>query len=391
MARTVIVGAKVITEHEISSNRSVILSDGLIDRVTTDYAPQPGDCLIQADGRYLSPGFIDIHTHGGGGHDFMDGTAEAFAGAALAHMAHGTTSLVPTTMACTDEALSRCISAFKAARQLVRAPRLLGLHLEGPYLSPEAAGAQDLRYLRTPDPDHYHKILEQADGSILRWTIAPELEGACLLGIFLAEHGIFPSIGHSNGYYEDALNALGHGFRTVTHLYSSLSSIRRENGLRRLGMIESALLLDEMTVEVIADGRHLPVELLKLIHKTKGDSRMILVTDSMRAAGTDARLSVLGGRAGGLDVVIEDGVAKLPDRSSLAGSIATCDTLLRVMYKQVGLSLPEAVGMLTCNPAKAIGAGHEIGRIAAGYKADLVLFDDEINISRVIIDGNILL
>ncbi|MHB1484898.1 MAG: N-acetylglucosamine-6-phosphate deacetylase [Saccharofermentanales bacterium] len=390
MNRIVIENGKVIAPDGLKDGFTVVLKNDKIESVSKVYHPQPSDYIIDARGHYVSPGFIDTHTHGGGGYDFMDCTEEAFRGAANAHMMHGTTALVPTTLTCSDEELKLCIATFINIKSIDIGPRMLGLHLEGPYLNPEMSGAQDQRFLQIPKPEHYKMILDLAGNNLIRWSISPELEGACELGKILSECGIFPSIAHSNGYYEDALAAFENGYRTVTHLYSSLSTIRRDKGIRRLGMIESALLIDDMMVEVIADGMHLPLELLRLIYKTKGSDHMILVTDSMRAAGLETGRSILGSLKNGQEVLIEDGVAKLTDRSGLAGSTATCDRLVRVMYRQAGVPISEAVKMMTFNPAKSIGMEREIGALAAGLYADVILFDEDINISGVIIDGNVI-
>jgi N-acetylglucosamine-6-phosphate deacetylase len=387
--RTFIINGILITPEEQLDGYALVIENDRILGWAQDCRPDHDDRVIDAGGRYVAPGFIDIHTHGAGGHDFMDGTEEAFREAALTHMRHGTCALVPTTLAAPDVELAACFRAFALARLNREGPRLLGMHMEGPYISMEMRGAQDPSYIREPSPDHIEKILKMTQGSLLRWTLAPELPGICELGGQLRKLGIFPSIGHSSAYYEEVLAAFDNGFRTVTHLYSGMSAIRREKGLRRLGVIETALLLDGMMVEVIADGVHLPPELLRLILKTKGSSQVILVTDAMRAAGQQTDRSILGSLRNGQPVVIEDDVAKLPDRTALAGSIATADRLVRVMVRKAGVPLADAVRMITLNPAKAIGMEHDIGSLEDGHKADLVFFDDDINITRVIIGGEV--
>ncbi len=387
MSRIVIDGATLVSGGSVKPRQTVAISGGRILTVGDNVMQESGDRLIRADGGYLLPGFIDVHVHGGGGSDFMDGTPAAFEEASMAHLRHGTTTLLPTAMASSDAVLERFFEAYRAVRGKERLPRMPGVHLEGPYLSPDMAGAMQVRHLRIPDPEHLERILRMARHSILRWTIAPELPGACEMGRLLTRRGILPSAGHSNGYYEDLVRACDNGFASVTHLYSSMSTIRRENGIRRAGMVEAALLLDTIYAEVIADGVHLPPELLRLVYKTKGAGRILAVTDSMRAACTDLKESVLGSMADGLRVVIADGVAKLPDFSSLAGSIATADRLLRVLHFKAGIPLQDAAQMLTSNPARLLRMENDIGLIAPGCRADLVMLDQDLLVQWVMKGG----
>lgn len=380
--------AKVITPDGVRRDLSVITDDDMIVSLTDrDTVYSDDEIVIDAGGRFLSPGFIDIHCHGGGGADFMDGTPEAFRTACSEHLKHGTTTIVPTSVSASADAVKAFTDSFKVVKNDPELPDMPGFHLEGPFLSEHMAGAIDPNYICLPDKDHSKQILDICGKDLLRWTIAPELAGACELGRECASRGIFPSIGHSNGYYEDAVKAVKNGFKTVTHIYSSMSSVRREGGFRRSGILEAALLLDELYVELIADCRHLPVELLKLIYRLKGPSRMILVTDAMRAAGTDTVRSTLGNINSGLDVIIEDGVAKMPDRSGFAGSIATADTLLRTMNISAGIGIDECIRMMTSVPASVIGIAGIAGSVSPGYRADLVIFDDEIKIQNVILKG----
>ena len=330
------------------------------------------DEVYDAAGNYLSAGFIDLHTHGAGGYDFMDGSEEAFLKAAEMHARHGTTSLCPTTLSSTNDEL------FET----------LGLHLEGPYFSYNQRGAQDPKYLRNPSPDEYLKILDASD-EILRWSLAPELEGALDFGKELRARHILPSIAHTDAIFEDILLAYQAGFSHVTHLYSCMSSITRRNAYRYAGAIEAAYMIDDMTVEIIADGVHLPKSLLQFVYKFKGADRIALVTDSMRGAGTHAGASMLGSLKRGQPVIIEDGVAKLPDRSAFAGSVATADRLVRTMVQVAGVPLPDAVKMMTATPARIIGVNDRKGRIEIGLDADLVLFDKEIDIKMTIVNGRI--
>ena len=347
------------------------------------------DEVYDAAGNYLSAGFIDLHTHGAGGYDFMDGSEEAFLKAAEMHARHGTTSLCPTTLSSTNDELFETFDIYnRVKKKNFSGAQFLGLHLEGPYFSYNQRGAQDPKYLRNPSPDEYLKILDASD-EILRWSLAPELEGALDFGKELRARHILPSIAHTDAIFEDILLAYQAGFSHVTHLYSCMSSITRRNAYRYAGAIEAAYMIDDMTVEIIADGVHLPKSLLQFVYKFNGADRIALVTDSMRGAGMPDGPSILGSLKRGQPVIIEDGVAKLPDRSAFAGSVATADRLVRTMVQVAGVPLPDAVKMMTATPARIIGVNDRKGRIEIGLDADLVLFDKEIDIKMTIVNGRI--
>lgn len=224
---------------------------------------------------------------------------------------------------------------------------------------------------------------------ILRWTIAPEIPGALELADFLRERGILPSMGHTDATYDQVKEALAHGFTHVTHLYSATSTIVRIKGYRYPGVLESAYLLDDLTVEIIADGCHLPAPLLQMVYRFIGPRRTALITDSMRGAGMPEGESILGSRKNGQRVLIEGGVALLPDRSAFAGSVATTDRLVRNMVELAGASLPDAVEMATETPARILGKSDTLGRVAPGRNADLVLFDDTVTVAMTMVGGRI--
>jgi len=289
-------------------------------------------------------------------------------------------------MASTSEDMFNAMHSYEEALLLTDLPELLGLHLEGPYFAYEQRGAQDPRHLRTPDPDEYLKILDSSK-HIRRWSIAPELEGAPLFGAELRRRGIIAAIAHTDAFFEDIAKASDYGFTLLTHYYCAMSGVRKINAYRHIGAVESGYLLDDMTVEIIADGHHLPETLLKLVYKLKGSSKICLVTDSMRAAGMPEGPSFLGVEGKGVPVIVEDGVAKLLDRSSFAGSVATADILVRTMVKKARVPVSEAVKMITLTPARVMGVDHKIGSVAVSKQADLVLFDDDINIKAVFVKG----
>lgn len=390
--RTVFVNAKVITSHRlISQDGGVVVEHGKILEIFEGGRPEeePDDVVVDARGLFLSPGFIDIHTHGAGNSDVMDGSVESVCTVSRTHMQYGTTSIVPTTLSCEkDELFANLRNIERAAAITDNMPEILGVHLEGPYFSLEQHGAQDTKYIKDPDPEEYREILEWCP-SIVRWTVAPELPGALEMGRWLRKSGIVASIGHSNAVYEEVVLAVENGYSMVTHFFNGMSRLTRKKGMMYLGVAETGLLLDDLTVEIIADGKHLPPSLLKLIYKAKGADRICLVTDSMRAAGLDVEESIIGSLSNGQRVEIEDGVAYMPDRSSFGGSVATADRLVRTMVQLADVPLVEAVRMMTLTPARILGVDDRKGSLMRGKDADIVLFDEDISVKLVMVNGKI--
>ena len=391
MEHFIFTNARIVLPDTILDDHYLSVKNGVIESIgkgTPDREQLNSCTTVDCGGQYLSPGFIDIHCHGGGGADFMDGHMEDILTAARAHLIHGTTGICPTTLTCSDEELFTFFESFRQAGEVTeQMPHLLGIHLEGPYFSPAQAGAQPPKYLVHPRPEHYHEILRRGQGNIVRWSAAPELPGALELGDELAGKGIKVSMGHSDAGFEDIVNAMEHGYSQITHFYSAMSTITRKRGRRVLGLIECGYLFDRLKVEIIADGIHLPPELLKLILKCKNHDDICLVTDSMRGAGMPDGPSLLGSKKNGVPVIIEDGIANMPDFSSFAGSVATTDRLVRVMVQKAGLPVWEAVKMASLNPASFLGIQETYGSIQPGKSADLLIFDDNIRISSVYVSG----
>lgn len=382
-----IINANLITPNHIMENGAIMVTDGKIVTLGNDAADMHADTVIDAQGLYVAPGFIDMHVHGGGGHDFMDNTVQAFHEIARLHTQYGTTALTPTTLSCEHKELIETIRTYEQAVTTdYNGAQFIGLHIEGPYFAQRQRGAQDARYIRNPDPAEYEDILNNTN-IIKRWSAAPELPGALAFGKYLLSKNVMPAIAHTDAIYEEVIPALESGFKHVTHFYSCTSGVSRRNAYRYAGVIESAYLMDEMTVEIIADGLHLPASLLKLVYKIKGADKIALITDAMRAAGMPPGESLLGGLTNGQKVIVEDGVAKLPDRSAFAGSVATMDRLVRNMINLAGVSLIDAVKMATATPATIMGIADKKGALLPGLDADLVLFDADININATLIGG----
>ena len=389
MRRIKIYNGRVITPFRIIENGCVLIQGGKILQVQQGDIADIDALCIDAKNNFISPGFIDIHTHGAGGHDFMDGTVDAFLEAAITHARYGTTSLVPTTLTSTHEELWNLFDVYKQAKlENTSGAQFLGLHLEGPYFSMAQKGAQDPRYIRNPQKNEYEKILQHSD-DIIRWSIAPELEGSMELGRFLYQKNILASIAHTDATSDDIAEALENGYTHVTHFYSGMSGVMRRNAFRYAGVIESAYLFNQLTVEIIADGIHLPPSLLQLIYKQIGPARIALITDSMRGAGEGEGESILGSLKDGMKVIIEDGVAKLPDRTAFAGSVATADRLVRNMIRLAGVPLLHAIQMITTTPARISGVEHRKGSLTIGKDADVVVFDSDIQMKLVMINGTL--
>jgi len=384
-----IYNGKLINPSGIIPGGTVVVTDGVITDVGKKNIEVPDAIEIDARGKYISPGFIDIHVHGGGGYDFMDAHEAAFLTIAETHAQYGTTAMLPTTLTSTKQEMLQTLAVYEEAnKKNVNGSQFLGMHLEGPYFAMSQRGAQDPKYIRNPDPEEYKDILSRTS-CIRRWSAAPELEGAIEFGKYVKSKGILPAVAHTDAIYEDVIKAFEVGYTLATHLYSAMSGVTRRNAFRYAGVIESAFLIDDMDVEIITDGAHLPAPLLKLVYKIKGADRTALITDAMRAAGTNVTESILGNKDSGLKVIVEDGVAKLPDRTSFAGSVATSDRLIRTMTSLGEVSLADTIKMAAATPARILGVSDRKGELVVGKDADIVLFDDAIKVSMTIIKGRI--
>lgn len=389
MGLTKIFNGKILTPHRVISGGCLILEEDKILEVSDKNIEVSNAFEIDAAGKYIAPGFIDLHIHGGGGSDFMDGTEEAFLTIAETHAKYGTTAMVPTTLTSEKEDLLKTLDLYETAnRNNKKGAQFLGMHLEGPYFAMNQRGAQDPRYIRDPDPEEYKEVLAHSS-SITRWSAAPELKGAIDFAKYLKSKGVLVALAHTDAIYEEVLEGFENGYTLATHLYSGMSGVTRRNAFRYAGVIESAFIIDAMDVEIIADGIHLPAPLLKLIMKIKGADRIALITDAMRAAGMPEGDSVLGPLKTGLKVIVEDGVAKLPDRSSFAGSVATADRLVRNMMQLADVSLLDAVKMITLTPARIMNVHNQKGSLVAGKDADIVIFNENIQIEKTIIGGRV--
>ena len=374
--------AQVITPEGIFAGE-VLVKDDRIEQValngTIDCA---ADCVVDVEGQYLSPGFIDVHTHGAGGYAFTDGPEAVYAAAKI-QMQHGATTILPTITTVAPENLLKNVASFEEVDPARPGyPNLPGMHLEGPYFSHSQAGAQNPAWMRNPNPEEYEALLAVST-RILRWSFAIELPGSQEFLRRLREKGIITSLAHSDATCAEVMTSFENGLTCLTHFYSCMATVRRVNAYRVAGAIEAGYLLDDLYVEAIADGHHLPDHLLQLIYKVKGPDRVCLVTDSVAVAG----LPDGDYESGGLPIIKENGVAKLPDRSAFAGSAATADQLVRTFRAWTDAPLHDIVKMASLTPATLLGMQNETGSIAPGKRADLIVFDDEINVKKVMVRG----
>lgn len=386
MPSTALVNGRVVLPGRVLERAGVLMRDGKLAAVG-QFALPPGACVVDAAGGLILAGFIDVHLHGGGGSDFMDGTPESFCRIARTHCLHGITAMAATTLSCPYTEMKALFDLYRAAAAQSTTADFLGIHLEGPYIAQEARGAQNPAYIRAPSRAEVDRLMRDAGDLIVRCSCAPEVTGMDYLAHTMREAGILLAVGHSNATYSQVERAYQQGFRHVTHLYSATPSIRKIDQRVCGGVVEAAYLLDDMTFELIGDGRHVPPEVLRLALKCKGEDRVLLITDAMRAAGTDVCESYLGADRPENRVIIEDGVAKLPDRSFYAGSIATGDRVFRNAYREAGLPLPVITKLMSLNPARHLGAEGRKGSLEVGKDADVLLFGPDLSLRRVFVRG----
>lgn len=372
---TQLINACILTPQGWLKEGSVLIKDGKILEVTNCNLAVTNAEVVDLKGMYILPGGIDLHAHGGGGHDFMEGTEKAFRTAVKAHMRHGTTAIFPTLGA---SSLSMMNEAAETCTRLMRERNspILGLHLEGPYLNPAMAGGQIPENIKTPAPEEYIPFAEKWT-CIKRWDAAPEVPGAIPFGKYITDKGILASVAHTLAEFEDIRTAYKSGYTHATHFYNAMPGFHKRHEYKYEGTVESIYLLDDMTVEVIADGIHVPPTILRLIYKIKGVERTCLVTDAMAAAASNYHTTF------DPRVIIEDGVCKLADHSALAGSIATMDRLIRTMVQKADIPLADAARMASETPARIMGVSDRKGSLSKGKDADIIAMDSSLNVQGV--------
>jgi len=372
----------------IFSNARLIVPDGIRDGLElivaggkiTEIRERSRAEAIDLRGRYLAPGFIDLHIHGALGRDTMEASPEAFQTICDYHASGGTTSLLLTTV---TAPIPEIVNVLRAVRSCGGAMKqIAGVHVEGPFIAQARRGAQREEFIREPDCESVDRLLEFAD-VIKRVTLAPELPGALELIDRLRERNIAISGGHSDATDEEARAGFDHGMRHVTHTFNAMSSAHRKGTQREAGLLEFALSEPEISCELIADGHHVAPTLMKMLYRAKGPRGICLVTDATAGAGLadGARFTLSG-----LDCVVSGGVCLLADRSAMAGSASLMIDLVRVLVNEVKIPLHEAVVMATANPARALGSTTK-GKLEAGADADFVVVSPELEIIQTFVAG----
>ena len=372
---TQLLNARILTPQGWLKDGSVLIRDNKILEVTNCDLAVIGAKLIDVKGMYVVPGGVEIHAHGGGGRDFMECTEDAFRAAVRTHMRYGTTSIFPTLSSSTvpmiEQAAETCTKLMKEENSPI-----LGLHLEGHYLNMAMAGGQMPENIKDPDPNEYIPIVERWN-CIKRWDAAPELPGAMQFGKYITAKGILASVAHTQAEFEDIRTAYEAGYTHATHFYNAMPGFHKRREYKYEGTVESCYLMDDMTVEVVADGIHVPPTILRLVYKIKGVERTCLITDALACAASDSQ------EAFDPRVIIEDGVCKLADRSALAGSVATMDRLIRTMVQKAEIPLEDAVRMASETPAKIMGVYDRKGSLQKDKDADILVLDQDLNVRAV--------
>jgi N-acetylglucosamine-6-phosphate deacetylase len=372
--------ARLIFPDGIRDGLEVVVQEGKIAAIRERSLAQRKHEVIDLNGNYLAPGFIDLHVHGAVGRDTMEASAEAFRSVCDFHASGGTTSLLLTTATAPLDEIVKVLQTVRDYRSAISP--IVGVHVEGPFISKAKAGAQRVEFIQDPSPVAVQQLLEHAD-VLKRVTIAPELPGALeAIEIFRAR-GISVSGGHSDAWDEDARAAFDRGMRSVTHTFNCMSSARRRGIYRVAGLLEFALSEPNISCELIADAHHVSPTLMKMLYRAKGPQGICLVTDATAGAGLreESQFALFG-----KNCIVENGVCLLADRSALAGSAARMIDLVRTMVREVNVPLNEAIAMATENPARAIGLDTK-GRLIVGADADLVVFSSQIEAARTFAAG----
>lgn len=374
------VNGRILTPKGWLDGGSIVTDGNRIRCVSNIDLHVVGAEIIDVNGGYIVPGGIDMHTHGGGGRDFIEGCEDAFREAVSAHLKHGTTSIYPTLSSSTIPTIEAACNVCEKLMAEENSP-VLGLHIEGSYINPKEAGAQNPVLIKAPVIYEYETLLSKYK-CIKRWDEAPELPGSVRFIKTCNMHGVLTALTCTRATYKDVVEAHKAGMTHAAHFYNAMPVVYKEHEFKVPGTVESVYAMQDMTVEVIADGLHVPPVMLKVVHKIKGVERTALITDSLAYAASEGDVSAEP------RVIMEDGVCKLADRSALAGSIATMDTLIRTCIQKANIPMEDVFRMASETPAKIMGVFDRKGSIEEGKDADIIVFDRDINLTYVMQMGN---
>ena len=374
------VNGRILTPKGWLDGGSIVTDGNRIRCVSNIDLHVVGAEIIDVNGGYIVPGGIDMHTHGGGGRDFIEGCEDAFRKAVNAHLKHGTTSIYPTLSSSTIPTIEAACNVCEKLMAEENSP-VLGLHIEGSYINPKEAGAQNPVLIKAPVIYEYETLLSKYK-CIKRWDEAPELPGSVRFIKTCNMHGVLTALTCTRATYKDVVEAHKAGMTHAAHFYNAMPVVYKEHEFKVPGTVESVYAMQDMTVEVIADGLHVPPVMLKVLHKIKGVERTALITDSLAYAASEGDVSAEP------RVIMEDGVCKLADRSALAGSIATMDTLIRTCIQKANIPMEDTFRMASETPAKIMGVFDRKGSIEEGKDADIIVFDNDINLTYVMQMGN---
>jgi N-acetylglucosamine-6-phosphate deacetylase len=375
-ANLVITGGQLVTPDGVAGDLALVVAGDRIARLQPAGDPVPRQArVIDATGELVAPGFIDVHVHGGAGHDTMDATPEALDGLSRHLARHGVTSFLATTVTAPGTAIDRAIDTVAAARAGVTGARLLGVHLEGPYLSPDHRGAQPIEHLRPPDPAEYGRWFDS--GVVTRITVAPELPGARELIATACRRGIAVAAGHCGASLEEMADAADLGLAHVCHTFNGMAPLHH----REPGAVGATLTDDRLYAELIADAVHVHPTAMAVLIRCKGPQRTVLVSDATRATGLPDGTYTLGGQT----ITVTQGVPRTP-AGGLAGSTLTLDRAVAHLVALVGVPLHDAITTATATPAATVGAG-DLGALAPGRRADLVVLDGDLRVRATIVGG----
>lgn len=376
--------ARLILPDRILPAADLRVREGVIARIGLELPVEPGEAVLDASGRFLAPGFVDLHIHGALGRDTMEATPDAFAQICRFHATGGTTALALTTISAPQEAILAVLQAAGALDpNATGGARILGIHIEGPYFSPQKPGAHLPQMIRNPDPREYREWLRYRD-RITQITLAPELPGALECMEEMAAAGIRVSGGHSDAWDEEAAAGHAHGMQQVTHTYNCMSSARRRGAYRVAGLLEYALSEPDILCELIADGHHVSPTLMRALYRAKGPDGIAIVTDAGGGAGMPVGTEF---RLGAVEAVVHPGISLTADGQALACSVARMNEMVRVLVERVDIPLQEAVRMASHVPAAALGLETTLGSLQEGLSADLVLLDESLSVEMTFVAG----